>query len=139
MSQEVYQSPFFYCFQIGDLYRKDPLKLELALEYWCPLDPVVANESMPSYRPPPREVALFKFVRLAGDLLPAPLFVHYLRMLTGLASSHQCAQHAFNLLKMNGVSSGRQCVLKLFAVWLGFYHEKERENPCRPLFLTCSE
>ena len=94
-------------FQIGDLYCKDPLKLELAVEYWCPLDPVTTDESMSSYRPPPRQVALFKFVRLAGDLLPAPLFVHYLRMLTGLASSPLCAQHAYNLLKMNGVSSGK--------------------------------
>ncbi|KAK7106896.1 nuclear pore complex protein Nup205-like [Littorina saxatilis] len=91
---------------IGDLYRKDPLKLDLAMEYWCPLDPVAASESMYAYRPPPRQVALFKFVRLAGDLLPAPLFVPYVRMLQGLASSQQCAQHAFNLLKMNGVSSG---------------------------------
>ncbi|XP_025098310.1 nuclear pore complex protein Nup205-like isoform X3 [Pomacea canaliculata] len=91
---------------IGDVYRHDPLNLELSLEYWCPVDPVAANESAYSYRPPPRQVALFKFVRLAGDLLPAPLFVPYLQMLTGLASSPQCAQHAFNLLKMNGISSG---------------------------------
>ena len=48
--------------------------------------------------------------------------------------------HAFNLLRMNGVSSGRQCSPaesehgKLLAVWLGFYHGKERENPCMPLF-----
>jgi nuclear pore complex protein Nup205 len=92
-------------FQIGDLYRKDPLDLDLALEYWCPPDPVSLNDS---YRPSSRSVNLYKFVRLAGDLLPAPLFVHYLRMLTGLSSSPQGAHSAFHLLKTNGLGSGNR-------------------------------
>lgn len=50
------------------------------------------------------QVALFKFVRMAGDLLPAPLYVPYINMLIGLANSTQNAQHCFNLLKMNGKS-----------------------------------
>nr|KAG5691714.1 hypothetical protein BaRGS_010217 [Batillaria attramentaria] len=118
---------------IGDLYEKDPLNLELGLEYWCP-DPITANESGYSYRPPPRQVALFKFVRLAGDLLPAPLFVPYLRMLIGLASSPQCAQHAFNLLKMNGVSSAGGSASSVswdhfFDSLQQYYSNMRRESP----------
>ena len=45
------------------------------------------------------KVSLNKFVRLAGDLLPPPLFVPYMEMLSGLANSPQAAHHCFNLLK----------------------------------------
>ena len=45
------------------------------------------------------QVSLNKFLRLAGDLLPPPLFVPYMEMLTGLANSPQAAHHCFNLLK----------------------------------------
>ena len=48
------------------------------------------------------QVALFKFVRMAGDLLPASLYVPYINMLTGLSYGSQNANHCFNLLKMNG-------------------------------------
>ena len=44
-------------------------------------------------------MSLNKFVRLAGDLLPPPLFVPYMEMLSGLANSPQAAHHCFNLLK----------------------------------------
>jgi len=26
--------------KIGDLYSKDPVGLELSVEYWCPVDPL---------------------------------------------------------------------------------------------------
>ena len=45
------------------------------------------------------QVSLYKFVRLAGDLLPAPLFVPYIEMLCGLSNSPQAAHHCFNLLR----------------------------------------
>ena len=45
------------------------------------------------------QVSLNKFVRLAGDLLPPPLFVPYMEMLSGLSNSPQAAHHCFNLLK----------------------------------------
>lgn len=53
------------------------------------------------------QVALFKFIRGAGDLLPAPLYIPYINMLAGLAAGPQAAQHCFNLLKANGSNSGR--------------------------------
>ena len=52
------------------------------------------------------EVSLSKFVRLAGDLLPPPLFVPYVEMLTGLSTGRQCAHFGYALLKNNGSHSG---------------------------------
>ncbi|XP_046581767.1 nuclear pore complex protein Nup205-like [Haliotis rubra] len=91
---------------ICELYMKDPMNLELSLEFWCPAESAGGQESFYNYRPPPRQVALFKFIRGAGDLLPAPLYIPYINMLAGLASGPQAAQHCFNLLKANGNNSG---------------------------------
>lgn len=49
---------------IAKLYEKDPLQLELAVEFWSPLDLKIVQPA--SYRVPPRAVSLFKFMRLAG-------------------------------------------------------------------------
>ncbi|OCT86111.1 hypothetical protein XELAEV_18019805mg [Xenopus laevis] len=96
---------------IGELYRKDPFHLELALEYWCPTEPLQSTSLMGSFlgvahqRPPQRQVLLSKFVRQMSDLLPATLYLPYLKMLRGLASGPQCAHYCFSLLKANGGSS----------------------------------
>lgn len=88
---------------VAELYKKDPLKLNLAMDYWCQHNDTshISNVSHTS-RLPPRQVALFKFVRLAGEVLPAGLFVPYLKMLASLASSLPAARQAFNFLKLNG-------------------------------------
>ncbi|XP_018324440.1 nuclear pore complex protein Nup205 [Agrilus planipennis] len=85
---------------ISKLYSKDPLKLELMIDYWCPLE-INPNLSY-SYRAPPRSVSLFKFLRLAGDMVPANLFVPYLKMLKSLSNCQQAARHCFNMLKQSG-------------------------------------
>lgn len=82
---------------IAKLYQKDPLNLQLMLEYWSPLE-IKASQQY-SHRSPPRAVSLFKFVRLAGDMVPATLFVPYIKMLCGLSSNHQSARYCFNMLK----------------------------------------
>ncbi|XP_053575664.1 nuclear pore complex protein Nup205 [Bombina bombina] len=95
---------------IGELYRDDPFHLELGLEYWCPTEPLQNTTLMGSYlgvahqRPPQRQVVLSKFVRQMSDLLPATLYIPYLKMLCGLASGPQCAHYCFSLLKANGSS-----------------------------------
>lgn len=53
------------------------------------------------------QVSLYKFIRLAGDLLPPPLYVPYIDMLIGLSSNPQSAHYCFDLLKVNGMGSGR--------------------------------
>ncbi|KAK7818058.1 hypothetical protein U0070_014653 [Myodes glareolus] len=95
---------------IGELYKKNPFHLELALEYWCPSEPLQTPTIMGSYlgvahqRPPQRQVVLSKFVRQMGDLLPPTIYIPYLKMLQGLASGPQCAHYCFSLLKVNGSS-----------------------------------
>ncbi|XP_076547849.1 nuclear pore complex protein Nup205 isoform X1 [Osmia lignaria lignaria] len=90
---------------VAELYKEDPLKLDLVMDYWCHHSDST-HASAPAYinRLPSRQVALFKFVRLAGEILPAGLFVPYLKMIASLASSPQAARQAFNFLKPNGTS-----------------------------------
>ena len=52
------------------------------------------------------QVSLYKFVRLAGDLLPSSLFTPYLDMLFGLSNSPVAAHHCYNMLKANSASLG---------------------------------
>lgn len=90
---------------VAELYKEDPLKLELVMDYWChhsSHDSTHASATTYINRLPSRQVALFKFVRLAGEILPAGLFVPYLKMIASLASSTQAARQAFNFLKPNG-------------------------------------
>ncbi|GFN90053.1 nuclear pore complex protein nup205-like [Plakobranchus ocellatus] len=106
LAQEYWShlSIFIMTYQIGDLYRKDPLKLELALEYWSPPESMTSPvEIHPNSRPDPKQISLFKFVRVSGDLLAAPLFLPYIHMLTGLASGPHAAYHCFSLLRVNGI------------------------------------
>ncbi|XP_022111764.1 nuclear pore complex protein Nup205-like [Acanthaster planci] len=97
---------------LGALYGNDPLGLELPLEYWCTPDHSSSPSASATYvshphqRQSPRQASLFKFIRMAGDLLPPSLYVAYIDMLSGLANGEESARHCFNLLKMNGMGSG---------------------------------
>ncbi|XP_018577858.1 nuclear pore complex protein Nup205 [Anoplophora glabripennis] len=82
---------------VGKLYSNDILGTDYMLNYWSPIE-ISPNQSY-SYRAPPRSVSLFKFIRLAGDMLPSSLFVPYITMLSGLSSSQQTARYCFNMLK----------------------------------------
>lgn len=86
---------------VGKLYAKDKLQLGLSLDYWGPMELPTNYQRSSS-----RSVSLFKFIRLAGELLPPTLFVPYLKMLAGLANSQQSAQNAFNLLKQGTGGGG---------------------------------
>lgn len=87
---------------IAELYKEDPLKLKLVNDYWCYTDSTHTSDSAHIKRSLSREVALFKFVRLAGEILPAGLFVPYLKMIASLACSPEAAKQAFSFLKPNG-------------------------------------
>ncbi len=89
---------------VAALYAEDELGLGLVADYWCPTDGAGAAGVLPE-RFPQRQVALFKFVRLAGDLLMPSLYTPYVAMLVSLANHPQTALHCFNLLKMNGMAA----------------------------------
>ncbi|GAB5568809.1 nuclear pore complex protein Nup205 [Prionailurus iriomotensis] len=127
---------------IGELYKKNPFNLELALEYWCPSEPLQTSTIIGSYlgvahqRPPQRQVVLSKFVRQMGDLLPPTIYIPYLKMLQGLANGPQCAHYCFSLLKVNGSShveniqgtGGSPVSWEHFFHSLMLYHEHLRKD-----------
>ncbi|XP_075154690.1 nuclear pore complex protein Nup205 [Haematobia irritans] len=80
---------------IGKFYADDRAGLSLCSEYWGPL------EASSNYATTTRSVSLFKFIRLAGELLPATLFVPYLKMIAGLSSCERSSRSTFNLLKQS--------------------------------------
>jgi nuclear pore complex protein Nup205 len=90
---------------IGKFYENDELQLNLSLEYWGPMELTGAY-----HRTSSRSVCLFKFMRLAGELLPQILFIPYLKMLAGLSGNPQSARNAFNLLKQGNGASGSATV-----------------------------
>ncbi|ESO12326.1 hypothetical protein HELRODRAFT_187833, partial [Helobdella robusta] len=107
----------FQCFMelIHDIYTQDPLNLTLSNEYWC-LSDMMANQqhqlsasfnsSFQASQLVQRQVTLFKFIRLAGDMLTPPLYVPYMNMLTGLSGNQQSAHCCFNLLSLNASATG---------------------------------
>ncbi|XP_059616837.1 nuclear pore complex protein Nup205 [Phlebotomus argentipes] len=112
---------------VGKLYASDQLTLCLCLEYWGPV------ETGSNYlRSSSRSVSLFKFVRLAGELLPPLLFVPYLKMLAGLSSCEQSARNTFNLLKQGSSISGRTAITwdHFFNSFTQYYTNlRQEQNP----------
>lgn len=109
---------------VGKLYSNDQLNLNLDLEYWGPME--IANNYQ---RTSTRSVSLFKFIRLAGELLPPNLFVPYIKMLAGLSSCQQSARNTFNLLKQGpGVSGSTTLSWDHFFESLNRYHLTLRQE-----------
>lgn len=90
---------------VGKFYKNDALNLNLSLEYWGPVE-----DAMNCQRSSSRSVCLFKFIRLAGELLPPTMFVPYLKMLAGLSGNSVAARNAFNLLKQGSSISSSATV-----------------------------
>lgn len=86
---------------IGKFYgKKVAFGTEYVLSFWSTVE--VNAGQYNSHRPSSRTVSLFKFIRLAGDMVPQTLFVPYLTMLSGLSTCQQAARHCFNILKQVG-------------------------------------
>ncbi|KAL7301129.1 hypothetical protein TKK_0006105 [Trichogramma kaykai] len=114
---------------ISKLYQKDVLNLQLTMDYWyqhSESSPI--TNSLYLNRLPSRQVALFKFIRLAGEVLPPGLFVPYIHMLAALASSNQAARQAFNFLKPNGSASLNTISWDHFFNSLNRYHCNLRQE-----------
>ncbi|XP_077562153.1 nuclear pore complex protein Nup205 [Haemaphysalis longicornis] len=108
---------------VAELYAQDPLELHLVNDYW--------TEGSDGDK---RQLA--KFVRLAGDLLPAPLFVPYVSALSSLSRSAFGAHHCFQLLKSNGHLAGAQWSPVSWQHFLGslhdYYNSLRQEGPSEP-------
>uniref|UniRef100_A0A1A9X212 Uncharacterized protein n=1 Tax=Glossina brevipalpis TaxID=37001 RepID=A0A1A9X212_9MUSC len=73
----------------GKFYKNNKVDPSLCMEYWGPLD-----VSQASSKSTTRSVSLFKFIRLAGKLLPRTLFVSYLKMIARLSCYEQSAYYS---------------------------------------------
>lgn len=88
---------------IGRFYKDNRAGVSLCIQYWGPID---QHQNATYAKGLSRSVALFKFLRLAGELLPTTLFVPYLKMLAGLSSCERSARNTFNLLKQSTCLTG---------------------------------
>ncbi|VEN41265.1 unnamed protein product [Callosobruchus maculatus] len=113
---------------VGKFYSNDILNTDYVLSYWNPTE-INVNQNL-SYRAPPRSVSLFKFIRLAGDVLPSTLFVPYIKMLSGLSSSQQTARHCFNMLKQVGSQISENLSWDhFFMSFSQYYNNLRQETP----------
>lgn len=101
------------------LYTEDPLKLGLAQEY-CVTD-------SGSHR----QMTLYKFLRTAGELLPAVLFVPYLNLLSALCNCEGGAQQCYSLLT-SPAHSGLLSLSRLFSA-LQTYHASLSQQGWSPM------
>ena len=72
---------------------------------------------------------MYKFVRLAGDLLMPSLFVPYITMLAGLADSPGSAPYCFNLVKQNGTGSSNISLDHFFSSLQQYFNNLRQEPP----------
>ena len=100
---------------VSQLYANDPLELSLADVYWC------STDLSDSRHCPAKQVSLYKFVRLAGDLLMPSLYVPYINMLAGLADTPKAAVHCFSLLKQNSTGTSTVSLDHFFASLSQYY------------------
>lgn len=111
---------------IAKLYENNPLDLNLAMHYWSPLE-IKSNQTTFHQMPSKSAHSLFKFIRLSGDLLPATLFVPYLKMLGSLAGTQQSARYCFNMLKSTG--AGTLTWDHFFLTFNRYYSSLHQETP----------
>lgn len=111
---------------ISKLYDNNSLALNLAMHYWSPLE-IKSNQTTFQLMPAKSAHSLFKFIRLAGDLLPPTLFVPYLKMLGSLAGTKQSARYCFNMLKSS--STGTLSWDHFFLTFNRYYSSLHQETP----------
>ncbi|XP_065186434.1 nuclear pore complex protein Nup205-like [Sycon ciliatum] len=90
---------------IGSLYHDE--KLGLATEFWQVNESSSQGEASRNnqplhLQPQHRHVMLQKFLRVAGDMISAPMYVAYVQMLTSLANTPTNSQCCFVLLRSSG-------------------------------------
>jgi len=118
---------------IAHLYAGDSLDLGLAEAYWFAADTGGGlGVGSDSRHCPAKQISLYKFVRLAGDLLMPSLFVPYITMLAGLADSNGSAPYCFNLLKMNANGSSNISLDHFFSSLQQYYNNLRQETPVGP-------
>ncbi|KAL1493157.1 hypothetical protein ABEB36_011268 [Hypothenemus hampei] len=115
---------------IGKFYSNMNADSESILSWWSPTE--INPNQKPNTQISPRSVALFKFVKLAGDMLPVTLFVPFITMLKGLSSCHDSARLCFSLLKQPGLHLPRSISWEHFFMSFGQYYHNLRHEAAPP-------
>lgn len=84
---------------VAKLYGDKRATITLCNDYWGPTDISNISGYTNHVQNTSRAISLFKFIRLASELLPQTLFKSYLKMIAGLTRTEFAARCAFNLLK----------------------------------------
>lgn len=84
---------------VAKLYGDKRATITLCNDYWGPAETSAINGFTNQVQNTSRAISLFKFIRLASELLPQTLFKSYLKMIAGLTRTEFAARCAFNLLK----------------------------------------
>ncbi|XP_026804036.1 nuclear pore complex protein Nup205 [Rhopalosiphum maidis] len=110
------------------LYAKDPLELNLNLDYWPPSREQLKTIKMSSFLTTQKfQASLYRFICQTGDMLPHMLFVPYLNMLSSLATSETGAENVFNHFHSNATNSNLTWD-HFFKTFLRYYTNLRQEN-----------
>ncbi|VVC40662.1 Armadillo-like helical,Nucleoporin Nup186/Nup192/Nup205 [Cinara cedri] len=110
------------------LYAKDPLNLNLNLDYWPPSREQLKTIKMSSFLTAQKfQASLYRFICQTGDMLPHMLFVPYLNMLSSLAISETGAENVFNHFHSNATNSNLTWD-HFFKTFLRYYTNLRQEN-----------
>jgi hypothetical protein len=113
---------------MSTLYAKDPLKLNINLDYWPPSREQLKNIKMSSFLTSQKfQASLYRFICQTGDMLPHMLFVPYLNMLSSLATSETGAENVFNHFHSNATNSNLTWD-HFFKTFMRYYTNLRQEN-----------
>ncbi|GIY47224.1 nuclear pore complex protein Nup205 [Caerostris extrusa] len=121
---------------IGDCLEDDEKTIDTAIEdsAFQTLRSLIVKNSVFH-----EQIALYKFIRVAGDLLPPPLFVPYHQMLTSLSNSPSCAHNCFTMLKMNNRNGSQASIVSwdhFFATLHRYYTSLHEEDEIARITLS---
>ncbi|XP_050530233.1 nuclear pore complex protein Nup205 isoform X2 [Daktulosphaira vitifoliae] len=113
---------------MAGLYSKDPLGLNLNLDYWPPSREQLKTIKMSSFLTAQKfQSSLYRFICQTGDMLPHMLFVPYLNLLSELANSEIGAENVFNHFYTNATNSNLTWD-HFFKTFLRYYTNLRQEN-----------
>ncbi|XP_050438830.1 nuclear pore complex protein Nup205 [Adelges cooleyi] len=113
---------------MAGLYAKDPLGLNLNLDFWPPSREQLKTIKMSSFLTAQKfQSSLYRFICQTGDMLPHMLFVPYLNLLSSLATSETGAENVFNHFYSNATNSNLTWD-HFFKTFLRYYTNLRQEN-----------
>ncbi|KAL4083012.1 hypothetical protein QTP88_028342 [Uroleucon formosanum] len=109
-------------------YAKDPLGLNLNLDYWPPSQEQLITIKISSFLTNQKfQASLYRFICQTGDMLPPMLFVPYLNLLSSFATSETGAENVFNHFHSN-LNNSNLTWDHFFKTFLKYYINMRQEK-----------